>query len=74
MFAFDAGLSLEQYEQAMNMLASDGATLQKTMVEQLFVSRSLINRRAKALKVTYDVFIYGLAFSLAVFAFVLIRQ
>jgi predicted metal-dependent HD superfamily phosphohydrolase len=73
-FAFDAGVSLEQYEEAMNLLASDGATLQKTMIEQLFVSRKVLNRRAQALKITYDVFIYGLAFSLAVFAFVLIRQ
>jgi hypothetical protein len=34
----------------------------------------VLNRRAQALKVTYDVFIYGLALSLGVFAFVLIRR
>ena len=65
---------MQQYEEAMNMLPSDGQTLQKTMIEQLFVSRTVLNRRAKALKVTYDVFIYGLALSLAAFAFVLVRQ
>ena len=47
---------------------------QKTMIEQLFVSRKVLNRRAQALKVTYDVFIFGLALSLGVFAFVLIRR
>jgi predicted metal-dependent HD superfamily phosphohydrolase len=73
-FAFDASVSMQQYEEAMNMLTSDGQTLQKTMIEQLFVSRTVLNRRAKALKVTYDVFIYGLALSLAAFAFVLVRQ
>jgi hypothetical protein len=73
-FAFDASVSMQQYEEAMNMLTSDGQTLQKTMIEQLFVSRTVLNRRAKALKVTYDVFIYGLALSLAAFDFVLVRQ
>ena len=73
-FTFDAGVSMQQYEDAMGLLAADGATMQKTMIEQLFVSRKVLNRRAQALKVTYDVFIFGLALSLGVFAFVLIRR
>ena len=73
-FTFDAGVSMQQYEEAMGLLAADGATMQKTMIEQLFVSRKVLNRRAQALKVTYDVFIFGLALSLGVFAFVLIRR
>jgi len=73
-FTFDAGVSMQQYEEAMGLLAGDGATMQKTMIEQLYASRKVLNRRAQALKVTYDVFIYGLALSLGVFAFVLIRR
>ena len=37
-------------------------------------SRILLNERARALRLTYDVFIYGLALALAVLAFVLVRQ
>jgi Family of unknown function (DUF5706) len=73
-FAFDADVSLEQYEEAMNVLATDGATLQKTMIEQLHAGRAILNQRTRGLRATYDAFIYGLAFSLAVFAFVLIRR
>jgi hypothetical protein len=73
-FMFDAEVSLAQYQEAMGQLALDGQTLQKTMVEQLYVGRTIMNQRARALRVTYDVFIYGLALSLGVFGFVLIRQ
>ena len=55
-------------------LAADGPGLQKAMVDQLYFSRSVINARAKALRVTYDVFLYGLAVSLAAFGFVLVRR
>jgi hypothetical protein len=58
----------------MAALASDATMLQKAMIDQLYFSRILLNQRARALRVTYDVFIGGLALSLAVFAFVLIRQ
>ena len=73
-FAFDADVSLDQYQQAMDTLAEDSATLKKTMVEQLYAGRAILNQRTRALRTTYDAFIYGLAFSLAVFAFVLIRR
>jgi hypothetical protein len=73
-FVFDADVSLEQYHEAMSLLTADAPTLQKTMVEQLYVGRTVLNQRAKALRITYDVFITGLAVSLAVFGFVLVRQ
>jgi hypothetical protein len=73
-FTFDGGVSMQQYEEAMGLLAADGASMQKTMIQQLYVSRKRLNRRAQALKITYDVFIFGLALSLGVLAFVLIRQ
>ena len=56
------------------MLADDDASMQKTMIQHLYATRKLLDRRARALKVTYDVFIFGLALSLGVFAFVLIRR
>jgi hypothetical protein len=73
-FTFDPGTSMQQYEEAMSMLAADGPTMQKAMIDQLYVTRKMLLRRGQALKITYDVFIFGLALSLGVFAFVLIRQ
>jgi predicted metal-dependent HD superfamily phosphohydrolase len=75
-FVFDqsAPVSLQQYQESMNTLALDGPLLQKTMIEQLYFSRRVLQQRARALRVTYDVFLYGLAGSLAAFAFVLVRQ
>jgi hypothetical protein len=59
---------------ALGLLADDDASMQKTMIQHLYATRKLLDRRARALKVTYDVFIFGLALSLGVFAFVLIRR
>jgi hypothetical protein len=73
-FNFDGDISLDQYREAMNVLATDDASLQRTMVEQLHAGRAVLNERTLGLRATYDAFIYGLAFSLAVFAFVLIRR
>jgi len=75
-FVFDnsAHVSLEQYQESMNALAVDGPGLQQAMIQQLYFSREILNQRRRALRLTYDVFIYGLAFSLAVFAFVLVRR
>jgi predicted metal-dependent HD superfamily phosphohydrolase len=75
-FVFDSSVpvTLEQFHESMAALAMDGPGLQKAMVDQLYFSRGVLNARAKALRVTYDVFIYGLALSLAAFAFVLVRQ
>jgi hypothetical protein len=44
------------------------------MVDQLYFSRVVLNQRRRALRLTYDVFIYGLVLSIASFAFVLVRQ
>jgi Family of unknown function (DUF5706) len=73
-FMFDAEVSLAEYQEAMSQLALDGQTLQKAMIEQLYRGRTVMNQRARALRITYDVFIYGLALSLGVFGLVLIRQ
>jgi hypothetical protein len=75
-FVFDSSVPVtrEQFRESMAALALDGPGLQKAMVDQLFFSRGVLNARAKALRVTYDVFIYGLALSLAAFAWVLVRQ
>ncbi|HYY53608.1 MAG TPA: Pycsar system effector family protein, partial [Myxococcales bacterium] len=73
-FGFDPRTSMQQYEEGMGMLVADGPTMQKAMIEHLYVIRKMLNRRGQALKITYDVFIFGLALSLGVFAFVLIRR
>ena len=62
------------WHEAWSALALDGPMLQKAMIDQLYFSRILLNERARALRLTYDVFIYGLAAALAVFAFVLVRR
>ena len=75
-FVFDpeAQISLQQYQESIHALSLDTPLMQKAMVEQLYFSRELLQQRARALRLTYDVFIYGLAVSPAVFAFVLLRR
>ena len=43
-------------------------------MEHLYFVRKMLLDRQRALRITYDVFIYGLAFSLLVFAVALLRR
>jgi len=73
MFSNDTPWTLEDYRGRMNRLASNWTALQQTLVEDMYFIRKLLLERTKALKVSYDVFIAGLAISLLAFAIAIIR-
>ncbi len=72
-FTNDASVSLEEYSARINRLALDVPALQKTMIEQMYFVRKMLLARQRAMRLTYDIFIYGLAVSIVVFAAALIR-
>ncbi len=63
----DLKLSLPDYLARMNGIVSDSAALQRVLFEYLYFGRNLIVHRKKMLKLTYDIFIVGLAVSLVLF-------
>jgi len=63
----DLKMSLPEYLDRMNGLMSDGAALQQALFEYLYFGRNLIIHRKRTLKLTYDIFIVGLAISLMLF-------
>jgi Family of unknown function (DUF5706) len=73
MFTNDAPWSLEEYRRRMNQLATDWPGLQQTLVEDLYFLRKLLLQRTKMLKISYDVFIVGLAVSMLAFAVAVVR-
>jgi hypothetical protein len=73
-FTNDISVSFPEYEDRMNHLASDVPGMQRSMIEHMYFVRKLLVDRQRALRVTYDVFIYGLALSLLAFAVALVRR
>jgi hypothetical protein len=73
MFSNDTPWTLDEYQGRMNQLATNWPALQQTLVEDMYFIRKLLLDRAKALRVSYDLFIAGLAISLLVFAVAVIR-
>jgi len=65
----DMKISLPDYLERMNRLVADEPVLQRAMFESLYFGRNLIIHRRRALQLTYDIFIYGLAISLVLFMF-----
>jgi HD superfamily phosphodiesterase len=74
LFTNEVPLSLPDYVDRMKRITLDGPGLQNTMLEHLYFVRKMLLDRQRALRITYDVFIYGLALSIAVFAVALIRR
>jgi len=66
-------VSLSDYLERMNGLVSDAPALQRTLFEYLFFLRNLIIHRNRTLRLTYDIFIYGLAISLVLFMVAIFR-
>jgi len=60
-------VSLPAYLERMDRLVSEAPALQKALFEYLYFERNLIIHRKKTLKLTYDIFIGGLAISLVLF-------
>jgi Family of unknown function (DUF5706) len=74
LFTNDTSISLPEYAERIKRLALDVPGLQKSMIEHLYFLRKMLVDRQRALRITYDVFIYGLALSLVVFGLALIRR
>jgi predicted metal-dependent HD superfamily phosphohydrolase len=72
-FTNDTAVSLQEYSGRMNHLALDVPGLQKTMIEQMYFVRKMLLARQRSMRLTYDIFIVGLALSLVVFAVALVR-
>lgn len=72
-FTNDNSVSLEEYAERMNRLVPDVPALRKTMIEHMYFVRKMLIARQRALRITYDVFIGGLAVSLLAFAIALIK-
>jgi hypothetical protein len=73
-FTNDTALPIQEYTARMDRLAADAPALKQAMMEDLYFGRKLLHLRAKALAISYDVFIIGLAISLVAFAVALIRS
>jgi hypothetical protein len=74
MFTNNEPWSLEEYRGRMNRLATDWPALQQTLVEDLYFIRKLLLERMKVLRLSYDVFIGGLAVSMLAFAVAVIGR
>jgi len=57
----------------MNRLATNWPELQQTLVDDMYFIRKLLLERTKALRVSYDVFIAGLAIAVVAFIVAIIR-
>jgi hypothetical protein len=57
----------------MNRLATNWPELQQTLVDDMYFIRKLLLERTKALRVSYDVFIAGLAIAVVAFVVAIIR-
>jgi uncharacterized membrane protein len=73
MFSNETPWSLEDYRGRMNRLATNWPELQQTLVEDMYFIRKLLMERTKALRISYDIFIGGLAVSVVAFAIAMIR-
>ncbi len=67
LFTNELPLALSDYVERMNRIALDVQGLQTTMLEHMYFVRKMLLDRQRALRLTYDVFIYGLAVSLVAF-------
>ena len=68
LFTNELPLALPDYVERMNRIAMDGPGLQNTMLEHMYFVRKMLLDRQRAQRLTYYVFIYGLALSLLAFA------
>jgi hypothetical protein len=66
--------SLHEYVERMNALTAQPAVLQRSMLEYVYFVRKMLIHRRKTLKLTYDIFIYGLGVALLFFTVVIARR
>jgi hypothetical protein len=69
-FFNETPLSLSNYTEQMLALLADPPRFQRQVIEHLYFARDILDERGRALRITYAVFIYGIA--LAVLGFVVV--
>jgi Family of unknown function (DUF5706) len=74
LFTNGTPVTLPEYSDRMTRLALDVPEMQRAMIEHMYFARKMLVDRQRALRMTYDVFIYGLAGSLLAFGFALMAR
>jgi hypothetical protein len=67
-------VSLSEYTARMSELVADPPQFQQKVLEHLYFARKIIDDRGKTLRLTYQVFIYGITLAVVGFVFVLARR
>ena len=73
-FTNEQPFSLSEYAAQMSRLATDPEHFQSQVVEHLYIGRKLLHDRTRALRRTYDVFMYGVALAMVAFVVTLARR
>lgn len=74
MFTNDTPVTYSTFAERMSELIRDPPQLQSTMIQHMYLIRSMLLGRARALSITYGMFIYGLAIAVLAFAVALITR
>ncbi len=70
----ERALSLSEYAREMDALVADPGQYHRKVVEHLYFGRKMLADRTKALRRTYDVFLYGVALAMVAFIVTLARR
>jgi hypothetical protein len=73
-FFAEKPLSLSEYTAGMSELVADAPRFQRTVIEHLYFARKVILERGNTLRLTYQVFIYGITMAIVGFVVVLARR
>ena len=63
-------MSLEEYEKAFGVMMHDTGLIYGNMARQLYRSEKLLAKKYRLLRLSYDVFIYGLVLTILSFLIV----
>jgi pycsar effector protein len=67
-------VSLSDFTERMNGFLTDPQDFQRKVIENLYFGRRVLTRRAKALRLTYGVFMYGIAAAVLAFIVAMARR
>ncbi len=73
-FANETPVSLSEYTEHMSGLVANPAQFQGKVLEHLYFTRKMLVKRGKGLRLTYDVFMYGLTVAIVAFIVALARR
>ena len=73
-FTNETHVSLSEYTEHMSGLVATPALFQRKVLEHLYFTRKMLVKRGKGLRLTYDVFIYGLTAAIVAFMVALARR